>query len=109
MAKGISLIVFPVKDLEKATKFYSVFLGAEPYVAGDYYVGYKTSGPEVGLDPNSTAVVSYIDVDDLEAALDELQAAGATPVMPPKEVGGGIRVAQVEIDGNVMGLRQGAK
>lgn len=109
MTKTISLIVFPVKDIQKATKFYNAFLGTEPYVAGAYYVGYKTNGAEIGLDPNGTAVVSYTDTDDLEAALDELQAAGAAPVMPPKEVGGGIRIAQVEIEGNVMGLRQGAK
>jgi predicted enzyme related to lactoylglutathione lyase len=109
MANNIQLIVFPAKDLAKAKKFYNTFLGTEPYVDGDYYVGYKTGDIEVGLDPNGTAVVGYIDVDDIEASLKALKEAGAEVVMDPKDVGGGLLIAQVEIDGNVMGLRQSAK
>lgn len=109
MANNIPLIVFPAKDLDKAKKFYNTFLGTEPYVDGAYYVGYKLDGLEVGLDPNGKAVVSYIDVDDIEASLNTLKAADAEVVMDPQDVGGGLLVAQVEIDGNVMGLRQKAK
>ena len=109
MANNIPLIVFPVKDLEKAKTFYNTFLGTEPYVDGAWYVGYKLDGLEVGLDPNGKAVVSYIDTDDIAASLQALQETGATVVMEPKDVGGGLLVAQVEIEGNVMGLRQPAK
>ena len=109
MANTIPLIVFPVKDVEKAKKFYSTFLGTEPYVDGDYYVGYKAGDIEVGLDPNGKSVVSYIDTDDIQASLKTLKAAGAEVVMEPKNVGGGLLVAQVDFAGNIMGLRQHAK
>ncbi|HEX7963139.1 MAG TPA: VOC family protein [Candidatus Saccharimonadales bacterium] len=109
MANTIPLIVFPVQDLEKAKKFYNAYLGTEPYVDGAYYVGYKTGDSEVGLDPNGKAVVSYIDTDDIDASLKTLQEAGAAVTMEPKDVGGGLLVAQVEIEGNTMGLRQKAK
>jgi len=106
MANNIPLIVYPVKDLAASKKFFTTYLRTEPYADGEWYVGYKLDGVEVGLDPNGTAVVSYIDVDDIEASLKTMQDAGGTVVMEPKDVGGGLMVAQVEIDGNVLGLRQ---
>lgn len=109
MANPIPLIVFPVKDIRKAKYFYNTFLDAKPYVDGAWYVGYKLDGLEVGLDPNGKAVVSYIDVDDIAARLETLEKAGAAIVMQPKDVGGGLLVAQVEIEGNILGLRQQAK
>jgi predicted enzyme related to lactoylglutathione lyase len=109
MANNIQLIVFPVKDLDKTKNFYNAFLGTEPYVDSAYYVGYKLDDREVGLDPNGKAVVSYIDVDDIELSLKTLKDAGAEVVMNSKDVGGGLLVAQVEIDGNVLGVRQQSK
>lgn len=109
MANNIPLIVYPAKDLDKAKKFFNVYLGTEPYVDSTYYVGYKLDDREVGLDPNGNAVISYIDVDDIETSLTTLQEAGATVAMAPKDVGGGLLVAQVEVDGNVLGLRQQPK
>ncbi len=106
MANNIKLIAFPAKDLEKAKKFYNTFLGTEPYVDGSWYVGYKVGDTEVGLDPNGTAIISYIDVDDIEASLRTLKEAGAKVVKGSTNVGGGLLIAQVEIDANVMGLRQ---
>jgi catechol 2,3-dioxygenase-like lactoylglutathione lyase family enzyme len=53
MAQNIKLIVYPVKDVEKAKAFYGKFLDVEPYVEGPYYVGYRVGDQEVGLDPNS--------------------------------------------------------
>jgi predicted enzyme related to lactoylglutathione lyase len=107
MANQVNLIVFPAKDLNKAKAFYNTYLGTEPYVDGDYYVGYKLDGLEVGLDPNGSAVISYIDVDDIAVSLETLKQAGAAVVKDSTDVGGGLLIAQVEIDGNVMGLRQG--
>jgi predicted enzyme related to lactoylglutathione lyase len=110
MANKIPLIVFPIKDLEKAKKFYNTFLDTEPYVDSTYYVGYKLDGLEVGLDPNGKAVISYIDVDDIEASIKTLKEVGAEVVMDSKDVGGGLLVAQVkDSDGNVVGLRQPVK
>ncbi len=74
-----------------------------------YYVGYKLDGMEVGLDPNGQAVVSYIDVEDIQASLKTLQEAGAEVVMDPRDVGGGLLIAQVRMEGNVMGVRQGKR
>jgi predicted enzyme related to lactoylglutathione lyase len=109
MANSIPLIVYPTKDLEKSKKFFNTYLGTEPYIDGEYYVGYKVEDREVGLDPNGTAVISYIDVDDIEASLKTLQGAGAEVTVASKDVGGGLLIAQVTIDGNVLGLRQAAK
>jgi predicted enzyme related to lactoylglutathione lyase len=110
MLNPISLIAFPVKDLEKAKTFYTTFLGVEPYADSAYYVGYKLGNYEVGLDPNGQNVVSYIDVKDIHKSLADLQAAGAEIHMEAKNVGGGLLIAQVkDADGNVLGLRQQPK
>ncbi len=109
MPNYIQLIVYPVKDLGKAKDLFNAFLGTEPYADGPYYVGYKLGEFEVGLDPNGKTVVSYIDVDDIEVGLEALKDAGATVVEGSKDVGGGLLIAQVELDGNVLGLRQQAK
>ena len=63
----------------------------------------------MGLDPNGKAVVSYIDVDDIEASLKILKDTGAEVVKDRTDVGGGLLIAQVEVDGNLLGLRQKAK
>lgn len=109
MANNIPLIVFPVKDLDKAKSFYNVFLGTEPYADSPYYVGYKVDDLEVGLDPHGQSIVTYTDTDDINARLEELKSAGAEVVMEPKDVAEGLLVAQVQVDGNVLGLRQQPK
>lgn len=109
MEKNVQLIVFPVKDLEKAKKFYELYLGAQPYADTPYYVGYKVGDIEVGLDPNGTAVIVYTDVNDIATSLQALQTVGAEVTKPSTNVGGGLLIAQVTLDGNVMGLRQKPK
>jgi predicted enzyme related to lactoylglutathione lyase len=106
---NIPLIVFPAEDLEKSKNFFNTYLGAEPYFEGEYYVGYKLDNLEVGLDPNGKAVISYTDTDDIESSLKTLTDAGAEVVMDSKDVGEGLLVAQVEVDGKVLGLRQQTK
>ena len=106
MANNIPLIVYPVKDVKQAKNFYSTYLGTEPYVDGEWYIGYKLDGLEVGLDPNGTAVISYINVDDIDASLKTLTEAGAKVVKDSTDVGGGLLIAQVETEGNTLGLRQ---
>jgi predicted enzyme related to lactoylglutathione lyase len=110
MANLIPLIVFPVTDVEKAKTFYNAFLGVEPYADSAYYVGYKVGDLEVGLDPHGQAVVSYIEVEDIQSSIKELEAAGAELHLDAKDVGGGLLIAQVkDADGNVLGLRQPSK
>jgi len=110
MAQDIKLIVYPVKDLEAAKTLYGKFLGIEPYVDGAYYVGYKLGNLEVGLDPNGQDVIAYIDVSDIKNDLQTFVDAGATIHQEPKDVGGGLLIAQVkDLNGNVLGLRQSPK
>jgi predicted enzyme related to lactoylglutathione lyase len=110
MAQNIKLIVYPVKDLEGAKALFGKFLGVKPYVDGPYYVGYKLSDLEVGLDPNGQAVVGYIDVADIKATLHTLLEAGAMTHQDIKDVGGGMLIAQVkDANGNILGLRQPPK
>ena len=108
MAQNIKLIVYPVKDIEKAKAFYGKFLDAEPYVASLYYVGYRVGNLEVGLDPNSNVgPIAYADVEDIKSSLQAMVKVGAEVVQDVKEVGGGLLIAQVkDVDGNVIGLRQ---
>jgi predicted enzyme related to lactoylglutathione lyase len=108
MAQTISLIVYPVKDREKAKAIYGRFLETEPYVDSPYYVGYKVGNLEVGLDPNSKiGPIVYTDVKDIKKNLQAMIGAGCVMVQDAKEVGGGLFIAQVrDTDGNVIGLRQ---
>ena len=57
MPQGITLLVYPVKDLARAKTLYSKLLGVEPYADAPYYVGFRIGDQEIGLDPNGTAMV----------------------------------------------------
>lgn len=107
MAQNIKLLVYPTKELNASKALFKTFLGVEPYVESEYYVGYKVDNLEVGLDPNGQAVIAYIDVQDIKASLQTLVDAGASIVQDPKDVGGGLLIAQAkDANGNVVGLRQ---
>ncbi len=108
MTQNIKLIVYPVKDIEKARAFYGKFLEVEPYVEGPYYAGYRVGDLEVGLDPNSkVGPIAYADVLDIKSSLQAMIEVGAEVIQDIKNVGGGILIAQVkDRDGNVVGLRQ---
>ncbi|MGI3784660.1 MAG: VOC family protein [Janthinobacterium lividum] len=106
-----SLIVFGVDDLTAATTFYTALLGVEPYADSPYYVGFRTDGVEIGLDPaaarqGTTAPIAYWTTDDLDARVESLVSAGASVLRPASDVGGGQRVALLtDADGNPVGLR----
>jgi predicted enzyme related to lactoylglutathione lyase len=111
MTRDIKLIVYPVKDIEKAKAFYGKFLDTEPYVASPYYVGYRVGDQEVGLDPNSkVGPIAYTDVKDIKSSLQAMTQVGAEIVQDVKDVGGSLMIAQIkDADGNVVGLRQNLK
>ena len=108
MANSITLLVYPVTDVETAKLFYGRFLGTEPYADTPYYVGYRVGDQEIGLDPNSKeGPIAYIDVDDIKEALQQMTGAGAEIVQDVRDVARGLLIAQVkDPDGNVVGLRQ---
>jgi len=112
MSQGISLVVYPVKDIGRAKGLYGKLLGTEPYVDAPYYVGYKVGDLEVGLDPNGhaqglTGPLGYVEVGDIRKSLRQLVDAGAKTQQDVKDVGGGKLIATVkDADGNVIGLMQ---
>lgn len=112
MDQGIRLFVFPVKDVARAKTLYSRLLGAEPYVDGAYYVGFRVGEQEIGLDPNGhskgmTGPVGYWQVTDIRKSVQLLLDAGAQLQQPVKDVGGGKLTAWVkDADGNIIGLMQ---
>jgi len=56
----------------------------------------------------SSVVTFYVQVDDLQAALDKAEAAGGKTVMPPMDVPGGPKIAQFsDPAGNTIGLSSG--
>src|SRR6266404_719111 len=109
---GIKTVLHPVSDLAAAKRVYTALLGMEPQADSPYYVGYEAAGQQIGLVPNGgpqgmTSPVAYWHVDDIEAKLAEVTAAGATVKEPAHDVGGGRLVATVtDPDGNVLGLLQ---
>jgi len=107
--QGIKTVLHPVSDLDKAKALYSALLGMEPMADSPYYVGFEAAGQQIGLVPNSkmTSPVAHWHVDDIEAKLAEVTAAGATVQQKPTDVGGGRLVATItDLDGNVLGLIQ---
>jgi predicted enzyme related to lactoylglutathione lyase len=112
MNQGISLLVYPVKDLGQAKALYSKLLGVEPYIDGGYYVGFQVGDQEIGLDPNGhnkgmTGPIGYYQVDDIQKSLQELLEAGAQVQQAVTDVGGGMLIAWVkDADNNFIGLRQ---
>ncbi|NUR93218.1 MAG: glyoxalase [Nonomuraea sp.] len=109
---SIKTVLHPVSDLQKSKAVYTALLGVQPQADAEYYVGYDVEGQHIGLVPNGaqqgmTAPVAYWHVDDIEAKLAEVTAAGATVKDAPRNVGGSRLVATfADPDGNVLGLVQ---
>jgi predicted enzyme related to lactoylglutathione lyase len=62
-------------------------------------------GPAMGGTP---MVTFYVQVDDLQAALDKAEGLGGKTVMPPMDVPGGPSIAQFsDPEGNIVGLVKG--
>lgn len=110
--EGIRTVLHPVSDLTKAKAVYAALLGVPPQTDSPYYVGFEAGGQHIGLVPDGgpqgmTSPVAYWHVEDIEAKLAEVTAAGATVREAAHEVGGGRLVATViDPDGNVLGLIQ---
>jgi predicted enzyme related to lactoylglutathione lyase len=110
--QGIKTVLHPVSDLAKAKAVYAALLGVEPQADAPYYVGFEAAGQQIGLVPGGgpqgmTSPVAYWHVEDIEAKLAEVTAAGATVHEAAHDVGGGRLVATVtDPDGNVLGLVQ---
>ena len=80
--EGITVVLHPVSDLAKAKAVYGALLGVEPQADAPYYVGFEAAGQQIGLVPDGgaqgmTSPVAYWHVEDIEAKLAEVTAAGA--------------------------------
>ena len=105
---GLRTLVYPAPDLAAAKAWFSELLGVEPYFDEPFYVGFDVGGYELGLDPDHSPELgptTYWGVEDADAALAKLVAAGARTVNAVRDVGEGIRVATVETpDGFPLGI-----
>lgn len=95
---GLRSIIYPASDVTTATKWWTDFLGFEPYFDEPFYVGFNVGGYELGIvatDEGDAGPTTYWAVDDVEAAVAEAQAHGAVIRESPSDVGDGIIVASV--------------
>jgi len=80
--QGIKTVLHPVSDVEKAKAVYTALLGVAPQADSSYYVGFDVAGQHIGLLPRGgpqglRSPVAYWHVDDIEAKLAAVTAAGA--------------------------------
>ena len=113
MAKGtITHIEFPADDIDRAKRFYAAVAGWEfnEMPGMDGYWLFRTSpdaGGGLGKRGESVGDVVriYIDVDDLEGAVEAATANGGTVLTPPSDIPGQGRFAAVrDPEGNEVGL-----
>jgi len=95
---GLRTVIYPAPDLDSAKGWWTTLLGFGPYFDQPFYVGFEVAGYELGLlptgDPGEGAL-TYWGVTDVDAAVAEAIANGATEHVPASEVGDGIVTATV--------------
>jgi predicted enzyme related to lactoylglutathione lyase len=109
MNKGITTIIYPVKDITQSTTAFRKLLGIEPYADQPYYVGFKIGEQDIGLVPTSPNAVMtpFYHVDDIKSSLQILLDAGSEIIQDIKNVGGERLIASVKDNsGNIIGLIQ---
>lgn len=95
---GLRTVIYPTTDLQGTKKWWTNFLGFDPYFDEPFYVGFNVAGYELGLLPNANPIggaLTYWGVDDVAAAVKASIASGATEHSPATEVGDGIVTATV--------------
>lgn len=111
MAVQCNTVLYPVRDPAKAKAVFTALFG-EPHVDSPYYIGFSVDGDEIGLVPDGhdqgmTGPIPYYEVEDINATISALEAAGGKVAQQPTDVGAGLLVAKVsDPDGNDIGLRQ---
>jgi lactoylglutathione lyase len=106
---GLRTTIYKVSDMEKAKKWYSDFLGFEPYFDEPFYVGFNVAGYELGLQPEeeaqSTEKSDSWGVENVSESYQALISLGANRHEEPNDVGGGIIVASLKDPWtNIIGL-----
>lgn len=113
MLLGLRTAIYVVPDTVAARDWYAATFAITPDFDEPFYVGFNVAGFELGLMPSEGRSVgpgpggtlAYWGVDDVEAAVAHVVAAGATLVREAQDVGGGIVVGLVADPwGNLVGL-----
>ena len=112
MILGLRTVIYHVDDIDKAKAWYAKALGIEPYFDRPFYVGFSVGGYELGLHPagngpgdQSSGVVAYWGVEDIDACYKKLLELGAVKHEELQDVGEGITVASVKDPfGNIFGI-----
>ena len=116
--RGIATINFYAADHAAAKKWYSEFLGMEPYFNVPGYSEFRIGDfeHELGLIDSSFApegaanvsagAITYWHVDDLQATFDRLISMGATIYQPiiPRGNNGFVTASVVDPFGNLLGI-----
>jgi predicted enzyme related to lactoylglutathione lyase len=106
--QGLRTVIHPVGDLDAAKQWWSDLLGFGPYFDEPFYVGFEVGGYELGLLPGanpSDGALTYWGVDDVDAAVADAVALGATVHVAPAEVGDDIITATVTSpQGSIVGF-----
>ena len=90
LVEKVGMIIHPVEDLDEAVPFYADALGLSlKFRDADRFAAFDAGGVTIALAAGAEAVsntptVSY-KVVDVEAAVDDLVASGATLESPPQE------------------------
>lgn len=105
---GLRSLIYPAPNLQESKQWWSKTLGKDPYFDDGGYVGFDLGGYELGLNSFSVDLkgpITYIGVENVQAAVDSLVEDGAKVLMAPMDVGGGIILADVESPtGQVFGV-----
>jgi predicted enzyme related to lactoylglutathione lyase len=99
-----------VGDMQRATAFYVAALGAEVMFATSIWSSLRIAGVRIGLfhhaEQTGGRVGLHFAVSDLAAACADVERAGGSVVMPAREVGPGIVIAEVtDTERNAFTLR----
>ena len=105
---GLRSLIYPAPNLQESKDWWKKTLGKDPYFDDGGYVGFDLGGYELGLNSfsvNLKGPITYIGVEDVQAAVDSLVADGAKVLMAPMDVGGGIILADIDSPtGEVFGV-----
>lgn len=118
--RGVATISFFASDHAAAQKWYTEFLGVEPYYAVPGYVEFRLGDyqQELGIIDSkyvphleastgrSAGAIVYWHVDDIDATLEDLLSRGAKLLEGPQDRGGHGFITASVIDpfGNILGI-----
>ena|SRR5688500_6933217 len=100
----LNYVELPVTDIGAAKAFYEAAFGWSLTAFGPTYAATLTGDTDIGLQADASeatrAPLPVIEVDDLEATLEAIQAAGGTIVRPIFAFPGGRRFQFLDPGGN---------